>query len=121
VSAQLHDVRIERVGDSDVVRVKGEVDLSNASALLDAVTGTASRGVALELGELSYLDSAGIRAIDQGYRTLRAEGRSLVVVVPDDSAAQWIFRVTGLAEHLVAQSLPEALAVLREGRRDAGP
>ena len=115
MSVPVHEVRIDRVGDVDVVRVTGEIDLSNADAMVDAVTETASRGVALELSELAYLDSAGIRAIDQGFRTLQAEGRSLVVVVPEGSPAQWIFRVTGLADRLMARSLPEALAVLRDG------
>lgn len=114
MSVPLHEVRVDRVGDVDVVRVTGEIDLSNAGAMVDAVAETASRGVALELSELANLDSAGIRAIDKGIRALQAEGRSLVVVVPESSPARWIFRVTGPSDRLMAGSLPEALAVLRD-------
>lgn len=116
MSSQIHELRVESVGDHEVVHVSGEIDLSNAATVLAALDGTASAGVALDLGELAYFDSAGIRAVDQAFRSFEESGRDLVVVVPAESRADWIFRVTGLAPALVAGSLPEALAVLRERR-----
>lgn len=115
MTAPIHELRSERVDGVDVVRVSGEIDLSNADALTEALRSTSASSVALELGELTYIDSAGIRAVDEGYRALRAEGRGLAVVVPPDSPAEWIFRVTGLSERLAAPSLAAALAALRDG------
>jgi anti-anti-sigma factor len=115
MTVPIHDLRRTSVGDVDVVHVSGEIDLSNADALTDALCDTTSRRVALELAELAYMDSAGIRAVDRAYRSLRNGGRMLVVVVPEDSPAALIFRVSGVSHHLRAGSLPEALAILREG------
>ncbi len=115
MSAPIHELRQDRVGDVDVVRASGEIDLSNADALAAALQTTSARRVALELGGLSYIDSAGIRAVDQGYRALHAAGRKLVVVLPPDSPAEWIFKVTGLADGLRARTLDEALALLHDG------
>lgn len=119
MNAPLHEIRLERLGDADVVRLSGEVDLSNVTALDDAVASTSAHDVALDLTELTYIDSAGIRAVDRCYRSLEDAGRALVVVVPSDSPAEWIFRVTGLSESLRARSLPEALASLRHGREQS--
>jgi anti-anti-sigma factor len=115
VSGSIHELRRERIGGVEILRVSGEIDLSNADELAEALRGTTAKQVALELAELAYMDSAGIRAVDRGYRSLRSEGRMLQVVLPPDSPAALIFRVSGLSEQLLAGSLPEALAALREG------
>lgn len=115
MSTPIHEVRVERLGGADVVRVSGEVDLSNSDALGEAIESTSAHDVALDLSELTHIDSAGIRAVDGCYRALEDAGRALVVVVPPDSPAEWIFRVTGFSERLRAGSLDEALAVLRDG------
>jgi anti-anti-sigma factor len=115
MTGPIHDVRHETIGNVEVVHVRGEIDLSNADSLAAVLRGTTAKLVALELAELAYMDSAGIRAVDRGYRRLHDEGRKLVVVVPPDSPAALIFRVTGISHHLRAGSLPEALALLRDG------
>lgn len=115
MSRPIHDVRSERVGEVEVVHVSGEIDLSNAEELDAALRDTTARQVALDLTQLAYMDSAGIRAVDQGYRALRGDGRALAVVLPPDSPAALIFRVTGLSHERVVDSLPEALAALLDG------
>lgn len=59
-----------------IVTVHGEVDLSwsgdireNILAALDG-----GRGVLVELGDVTYIDSSGIAALVEGYQTARAEG-----------------------------------------------
>ena len=113
MSVPIHEVRREQIGEVEVVRVAGEIDLSNAGELVAALEETTQIRVALELAELTYIDSAGIRAVDQGYRVLQAQGRELVVVVPPDSPADWVFRVAGLSERVGAATLDEAL---RDGK-----
>lgn len=114
MSGPIHEVRRERIGGVEVLHVRGEIDLSNADQLAEALRDTTAKQVVLELAELAYMDSGGIRAVDRGYRSLRNEGRMLRVVLPPESPAAFIFRVTGLSEQLVAGSLPEALAALRD-------
>ena len=65
------------------LRLIGEIDLSNASDLTrllrcerDALPG---RDVALDLGELRFIDSSGMRVLLGAARELHAEGRSLVM------------------------------------------
>lgn len=54
------------VGQIAIVCVAGEVDLSNAPELAQAITSAASDAAALvlDLDELTYLDSAGLRMIE---------------------------------------------------------
>lgn len=93
-----------------VLTVTGEIDLTNADSLEQAVDGTASRAVVLDLTEVAYLDSSGIRAIDRSRRRLVAEDRALLVVSPPDTASSWTFRVAGYDRELVVESVEAALA-----------
>jgi anti-anti-sigma factor len=97
-----------------VVRVEGEVDLTNADALLQAVEATTSSAVVLDLSQVAYLDSSGIRAIDRGHRHLVSERRSLFIVSPPDTPSDWTFRVAGFGRDIVRQSMNDALAAAVE-------
>ena len=94
----------------DVVRIGGEVDLTNADAVQAAVEATRSDAVVLDLTSVAYLDSSGIRAIDRSLRLLASEERSLVIVSPPDTPSSWIFRVAGFDGKLVVDSVEAALA-----------
>ena len=93
-----------------MLTVAGEIDLTNADALQDAVDGTSSRAVVLDLSQVAYLDSSGIRAIDRSRRRLVSEERSLVIVSPPDTPSSWTFRVAGLGHGLVVESIEAAVA-----------
>jgi anti-anti-sigma factor len=72
-------VRVEQDGEALVVRAFGELDLSNAKTLeaelRRAIAGDAS-GVILDLGGVSFLDSAGLRMVLMMAReSLRNGGR----------------------------------------------
>lgn len=94
----------------DVVHVQGEVDLTNAEAVQQAVVATRTQAVVLDLTRVAYLDSSGIRAIDRGHRHLVSEQRSLFIVSPPDTAADWTFRVAGFRREMLLASLDAALA-----------
>lgn len=93
-----------------ILTVTGEIDLTSADTLQQAVDGTSSRAVVLDLSGVAYLDSSGIRAIDRSRRRLVSEQRSLVVVSPPDTPSGWTFRVAGFGAELVVESLDAALA-----------
>jgi anti-sigma B factor antagonist len=99
--------------DSDgatVLTVAGEIDLTNAEILQEAVDGTSTPAVVLDLSHVAYLDSSGIRAIDRSRRRLLSEDRSLVIVSPPDTPSSWTFRVAGFGSGLVVASVEAALA-----------
>lgn len=57
-------ITVDRAGDTTTVVVSGEVDLETSGTLSDALAeaGTARR-VTLDLTEVAYMDSTGLRAI----------------------------------------------------------
>lgn len=93
-----------------VIHVQGEVDLTTADAVRHAVESTRTPSVVLDLTRVAYLDSSGIRAIDRGYRCLTSENRSLFIVSPPETPADWTFRVAGFRSGILAASLEAALA-----------
>lgn len=104
------DISRTDVDGIDVVRIEGEVDLTNADAVQLAVEATRTPSVVLDLTRLAYLDSSGIRAIDRGHRHLASEHRSLYIVSPPDTPADWTFRVAGFRGEMLLASLDAALA-----------
>jgi anti-sigma B factor antagonist len=103
------------------VRVEGEVDLTNADALEQAVAEIASGAVVLDLSGVAYLDSSGIRAIDRGHRHLAGDRRTLLIVSPPDSPTDWTFRVAGFDRTTILDSVDAALSAAgKQGGREAG-
>ncbi len=108
-----------KAGDRvEVLTVEGEVDLTNADSVQKAVEATKARAVVLDVSRIAYLDSSGIRAIDRGHRRLRSERRSLYIVSPPGTTADWTLRVAGFRSELLLASLDTALASAVE-RADA--
>jgi anti-anti-sigma factor len=100
----------EHVGGALLVHASGEVDISNADELARVLRETHAAVVVLDLAGLRYIDSSGIRTIEQGFRHLRSENRSLLIVSPTDTAAEWTFRVAGFDPGLLLESVDAALA-----------
>jgi anti-anti-sigma factor len=93
----LEELQLGQRGDAVVAEVKGEVDISNADSLLerllDAVPNTAS-ALLLDLSEVDYLDSSGVRLIFDLATRLRNRGQNLELVVPDDSMIRRVLLLT---------------------------
>ncbi|MGZ4187090.1 MAG: STAS domain-containing protein [Solirubrobacteraceae bacterium] len=99
-----------------VSTVTGEVDLSNATQICDAIgeaTPNTALGVVLDLSHVDYLDSAGIYLIYRLRENLRARGQKLMLAIPADSPVQDSLRLAGITQHLpIAPSVDEALVGL---------
>ena len=93
----------------EIVEIGGELDLTNAELLDEAISGTELETVVLDLGGLGFIDSAGVRTVDQAHRRLANGGRHLLVVAPSESRAAWTFRVAGFRDGFVLESLDAAL------------
>jgi anti-anti-sigma factor len=82
------DLRIERSNLRTVVRLTGEIDLSNAGVLRRTIAESISNQVielVVDLGDVRYLDSAGIAMLFDLSRRLAEREQRLVVVVPSGS------------------------------------
>jgi anti-anti-sigma factor len=92
----------------EIIRLAGDVDLTNADLVRAAVDATTCESVVLDLSAVTFLDSMAISTLDGGQRRLASEQRSLVVVSPPETPSAWTLRVTGIAGD-VCESLDEAL------------
>jgi anti-anti-sigma factor len=110
----LADVQFDERDQVVVSTVTGEVDLSNARQICDAVgeaTPNTAVGVVLDLSRVDYLDSAGIHLIYRLRENLRARGQKLMLAIPADSPVQDSLRLAGVTQHLpIAASVDAALA-----------
>ncbi|GAA5169716.1 MULTISPECIES: STAS domain-containing protein [Amycolatopsis] len=97
-----------------VLEVAGEVDMTTAPQLADALAVQLARDVrvvVVELARVSFLGSSGLAVLVNAYRSL-ADGKALRIVAPT-RAAYRAFALTGLAEQLpVHRSFDDALASL---------
>jgi anti-sigma B factor antagonist len=104
-------VLLERHGGTVLARLSGEIDLSNAAAVEDQVTGSlaGATGIAVDLSGLSYLDSAGLALL---VRLSSASG-SLRLVVPRRAVVERTLSVSGLSTAIpVDETVEAALAAL---------
>ena len=93
---QLAQLRFDWDGAESVrVTVSGEIDLSNADGLeRELLTALApARAVTIDLREVTYMDSQGVRLLHHLSVGL-ASGATLTVVAPDGTFAGGVLRVT---------------------------
>jgi stage II sporulation protein AA (anti-sigma F factor antagonist) len=93
---------------TEIVEVAGELDLTNAENFEHALATTSARVVIVDLSALGFVDSSGMRTIDQAHRRLSGEGRTLLIVAPPGSTARWTFDVAGFDTTLILESLAAA-------------
>jgi anti-anti-sigma factor len=107
------EVAMERTEDALVVRVAGEVDMSNAADVGEELVRSVPNdvaGVVLELSNTRYLDSAAIEVIFELARRLQRRRQRLSVVAPDDSPLRRVLTLTDVASVAAMHtSLEEAL------------
>ena len=103
----------------EIIRLEGDVDLTNADLVRAAVDATTAHCVVLDLSAVTFLDSMAVSMLDGGHRHLASEDRALVVVSPPETPSAWTLRVTGLGGE-VRESLDDAI-VAEIGRYPAEP
>jgi anti-anti-sigma factor len=123
VSDDLASVSVEMFDDVVVVHLAGEVDIANAAAVQasihEAMHNEAS-GLVLDLSELAYLDSSGIRLVITLQKQLSARRQQLQIVRTDEGVAARLFALVGLDATLACSTdLPDALAAVRDRRDQA--
>jgi anti-anti-sigma factor len=98
-------------GDA-LIALTGELDISGAPALdeeIDRLAGDEDvRRVVLDLRELEFMDSSGLRTVALAERRVTAAERSLALIKGRD-AVQRVFAITRMEDHLTFLDGPEAL------------
>lgn len=88
--------------DGVVLRVRGEVDMSNADGVGDRVAAMVrgNSGAVLDLSAVEFLDSQGLRMLYQLSRRLGDAGTSLTLLAPRDTVAGEALRLAALDRDL---------------------
>jgi anti-sigma B factor antagonist len=87
-----------------VARLRGEVDLAGIADLGRALAAAArdgDRGLVLDLGDIAYLDSAGLHLLHDAARALAARGQTLRLAVAPGAA---VLRLLELVD--IEQTVP---------------
>jgi anti-anti-sigma factor len=109
----LGDVQLELQDSVLVARLTGEVDLSNARGIEDAIavaTPNDAVSVVVDLSQLGYLDSAGIQLLYRLREHLQVRGQDLRLVLPAGSPAADALKLAGVIDQLrSSDTLAEAL------------
>ncbi len=104
--SELATVEVVAHGDGEeVVRVRGEVDLSNATLVGDQLSAAVAEAtvVIVDLSETTYLDSAGIAMLFRFDERLKHARHELRLVVPPDSPIRGVVRMTRLDQVIPVQ------------------
>lgn len=100
---QLARVETDQRGSRCVIRIDGEIDLSNVSEI-SAIVGEAvpakATTVVVDLSRTVYLDSAGIQMLIELDRRVRSGRRELRLVVPPDSMVRPVLELTALSKFI---------------------
>jgi anti-sigma B factor antagonist len=96
-------VQIQTDDRSPVVVVTGEIDMATAPMLQRELTSaieTTGGAVVLDLGDVTFFDSSGLRVAIVAHRDLSEQGRRLAVVCDPEGHVRRTFMLAGLAEVL---------------------
>jgi anti-anti-sigma factor len=100
-------VESEQHGSLCLVRVYGEIDMSNDQEVLTAIQVAVARNtlrLVVDLTHTTYLDSAGLALLLRLAERLQARDQGLSVVVPVDSPVRTAFELTGLPSVINVES-----------------
>jgi anti-sigma B factor antagonist len=101
--AQLFQIHQERNGaDAVVVKLSGEFDMAGCASFetavqsLQSLNGEPLRKVVIDLAELTFIDSSGIRSLLDSKRRAEEHGLALVVRVPEAGQVRQVLELTGV-------------------------
>jgi anti-sigma B factor antagonist len=104
----LAEIESESKDNHAIIRVRGEIDLSNVEELRVNIRRALGRAksVAIDLSAVEYLDSQGLHMLVDLTRALDREGIELSVFAPADSLVGQLFEITSM--DTVLRLLPDA-------------
>jgi anti-sigma B factor antagonist len=106
-------VVVRQEKDGVVVSLRGELDLASAPLLqgeIDSAAVAAAPIVVLDLRELSFIDSTGLRVLLTGHKRSQELGQEFAVTRGSEQV-QRLLSITGADEHLRVLASPEEMLV----------
>ena len=96
-----------------VVSAEGDLDLHNTTQLAEALESTDHPRVILDLTEVPFIDSTALGTIVASIKSMRSQGRELLVVAGNPAVAR-VISITGLervfsVQHSLAEAITSAL------------
>lgn len=91
-------MRSEREGDVHTLRLSGELDLATAAEVqreLEHVEATDAESIVLDLSELTFMDSTGVRLLVTAHARARADSNRLTLL-RGGRAVQRILQLSGV-------------------------
>ena len=104
-------VDVSRSGDTELIAVRGELDLASGPELeseLQSISPGEVRLVVVDLRELEFMDSTGLSIIVRAHHRLARDGCELSLV-RGTPQVQRLLDLTGVAERLRLVAAPEEL------------
>jgi anti-sigma B factor antagonist len=95
------DVQLSREGDSVTIALSGEIDLATAPRLDAAIREVESGGstaLVVDMSELTFLDSSGLRVLLQASVRARQDGDRLSFIPSTNAAVNRLIEMTGTRE-----------------------
>lgn len=114
----LADIDFTSEGDVVVASVRGEVDMSNAGELGEAIARRLSNethALVVDLSRCGYLDSAGIHILYDLQERLRNRGQQIRVVIPPDATIAEALRLADVPRAIGAADTVDAAIVSLRG------
>lgn len=100
-------------GDTVVVRVTGEVDLTTADQLDQRLERLSSTNTIVDLSGTTFLAVVGVRILTGAARRARAARHTFAVAAPTSSTARVLWLTTADTELAVHHTVPDAVRELR--------
>jgi anti-sigma B factor antagonist len=106
-------VAFSRRGPASVVTLSGEIDLANAPAIGKEIAGhVGDEALLIDLTQVSFLDSAGVRLLDFIVGDMDDRGRAIRLVVGETGAARMTLQLCAFRDDLLSTDLEKAAAEL---------
>jgi anti-sigma B factor antagonist len=91
------DFQVDTSGETAVLRISGEVDISTAPQLRERLRQLDSRSVVVDLSAMTFIDSTGLGVLVGAFKRLREGGGDLVLRAPTRSTRK-VLELTGLSQ-----------------------
>jgi anti-anti-sigma factor len=113
-------VRVDRDRDALLVRASGEIDLANAWLLreeLSRVWDWDASFIVLDLGEVGFIDSAGLHVLLWAAERSREDGTRFSIWLGSSTAVRWLIELGGMEHELpLTEASPGFAAALIPSR-----
>ena len=102
ISSDSFSVEVLTAGNQTRVVVRGEIDIATEQALRDAaasaMASAAGGRIVVDLQQVSFMDSSGLRALLQSRDAAQAAGTAFRITAATEGAAQRLFRAAGVSD-----------------------